>query len=234
MSKKKKKIVGFIPARGGSKGIRRKNLADLYGLPLLAYTTIAAYSSILTEVWVSSNDSIILDTAKIYGANTLQRPENLCQDNSTTEEAVEHFLKHVKCDVVVLIQATSPLLTSGDIDRGIEKFLMGNYDSLFSVVRETDMLLWKFGKKRKSEKENIYIQPANYDPQDRMRRQTREKNAYMIESGGFFIFGQQFFNQNKCRMGGKVGFVEIPFWQSFQVDSYEDLANISKVMAHDK
>jgi len=232
MSKRKKKIVGFIPARGGSKGIPGKNITNLCGLPLIAYTIIAAYFSKLDEVWVSSDNSEILEVAKVYGAKTLQRPIELCQDDSTTEEAVEHFLKHVKCDTIVLIQATSPLLTSKDIDRGIEKFLTGNYDSLFSVIRETDMLIWKLSKKRRFEKENIYIQPANYNPQNRMRRQTREENAYMIESGGFFIFSQQFFNQNKCRMGGRVGFVEIPFWQSFQVDTKTDLSNISKVMIH--
>ena len=227
MKKKKKKIVGLIPARGGSKGIPGKNLVDLCGLPLLAYTVLAAYSSMIDEVWVSSDDKNILEIAELYGAKSLQRPSKLCQDGSTTEEAVAHFLECVDCDIVVLIQATSPMLAAEDINRGIEKFLLGKYDSLFSAVRETDMLFWKLKNKRG------HVRPVNYDPQNRMFRQTRAENSYMIESGGFFIFNKKFFNKTHCRMGGKTGFIKIPFWKSFQVDTYEDLANISKVMLHE-
>lgn len=223
---KKKRIVGLIPARGGSRGIPNKNIADLCGLPLLAYTTLAAYESVLDEVWVSSNSKKILKTAEVYGARPLKRPNKLCKDDSSTESAVDHFLKHVKCDIIVLIQATSPFLTSKDINRGVKKFLMGGYDTVFSAVRPDDMLLWKI------KKDTSFVLPANYNPRNRGRRQIRGANPYMIESGGFFIFSRKSFNRTHCRMGKKVGFVEIPFWKSFQVDTKKDLANISRLMAH--
>jgi N-acylneuraminate cytidylyltransferase len=223
---KKRRIVGLIPARGGSRGIFKKNLVDLCGLPLLAYTILAAYDSVLDEVWVSSDDKDTLNTAKIYGAKPLKRPDKLCKDTSTTESAVDHFLKHVKCDIVVLIQATSPFLTSEDINRGVEKFLTGKYDSVFSAVRPDDMLIWKVRCEN-----SPYAVPKNYNPRNRGRRQTRGANPYMIESGGFFIFSKKFFNRAHCRMGKKVGYVEIPYWKSFQVDTKEDLINISRMMA---
>ncbi len=218
------KIVTLIPARGGSKGIRKKNIRDLCGLPLIAYSIIAAYHSKVEEVYVSTDNKEIGQVSETYGAKVIDRPGIFCRDDSPTEEAVSHFLECIECDVIVLIQATSPMIDSEDIDRGIDKFLEMKYDSLFSAVCPEDMLFWLDGKKG--------LKPANYNFKNRMTRQTRKGPKALIESGAFYIFSKEFFMRSTCRLGGKIGYVEVPFWNSFQVDSSEDLHNIYKLMDH--
>lgn len=220
MKSEKKKIVALIPARGGSKRIKTKNIVDFCGMPLIAYSIIAAYYSEVEEVWVSTDDEAIERVSKVYGAEVIRRPGELCRDNSPTEEAIEHFLKFVNCDIVVLLQATSPMLTSADINRGIEKFLEGNYQSLFSAAIPEDMLLWGTRKR---------LESLNYDFRKRGRSQDREKDI-IIETGGFYIFSRELFERENCRLGGKIGYIEVPFWTSFEVDTPEDRSNISKLM----
>ncbi|KKN66214.1 hypothetical protein LCGC14_0473550, partial [marine sediment metagenome] len=142
MSKRNIKVIAMIPARGGSKGIARKNIVDLNGLPLLAYSIISSLGSNVSETWVSTEDSEIEEIAKVYGAKVLRRPVILAEDETSTEAVVEHFLGKVNCDVLVLIQSTSPMILAKDIDGGLEKFFREGYDSLFSAVKTNDMLFW--------------------------------------------------------------------------------------------
>ena len=213
------KIAALIPARGGSKGIKNKNIIDLNGMPLLAYSITAALKSKVNEVWVSTDSNKIKIVAELYGAKVIDRPEELATDDASTESVIQHFLeKRKNIHVVVLVQPTSPMILPLDIDAGIDKFIKGKYNTLFSASKTNDILLW-----------NDRLEPINYDPMNRGTRQSR-KGFTLHENGAFFIFSKKFFVRRKCRLGGKVGYSEMPYWRSFQIDDKEDLANIKKLM----
>lgn len=135
-------IVGVIPARGGSKGIPRKNIKPLLGRPLIAYTIIPALQSrLLADVVVSSEDEEILSTAASYGAKVIRRPQELASDEASTIPVVLHALDAmendggVKYDAVMLLQPTTPLRRTGDIDGALQKLITTGADSIISVVQ---------------------------------------------------------------------------------------------------
>ena len=124
------KIVSIIPARGGSKGLPRKNIVDLSGLPLISWTINASLKSkYIDRTIVSSDDAEILEIAQNHGAEIIHRPSNLASDSSTSEVVLEHALNVLddqgtgKIDYIVLLQPTSPLRSCNDIDAAFEKLL---------------------------------------------------------------------------------------------------------------
>jgi CMP-N,N'-diacetyllegionaminic acid synthase len=217
------KVVSLIPARGGSKGIPRKNLTILAGKPLIYYAIKALQESLADEVWVSTDDKEIKDASLVFGAEVLDRPSELAGDKSTTEEVMLHFIENVDTDILILVQCTSPLVRAQDINDGIKMVKSKIYDSVFSAVSlaKNDILLWSEYKS--------YFTPMNYDIIDRGRRQEREGNLY-IETGSFYITTRNGFINSKCRLNGRIGVVEIPLWNMFEVDTIEDLKNIEKLM----
>ena len=216
----KKATLALIPARGGSKGIKNKNIVEIDTLPMVAYAILAAKAvSGIHEVYVSSDNKRILQKAETYGAVPLRRPSELAQDRSSTESVVAHFLNNVSCADVVLIQPTSPMLKAEDLEAGLAKYREGEYDSLFSAVKTNDTLIW--------DEDSVY--PLNYDPRNRGRRQTRSRYI-LIENGAFFIFSRKCFTKNLCRLAGKIGYSEMPYWRSFQVDDMQDLNHIRTLM----
>lgn len=215
--RKRMKIVGLIPARGDSKGIKLKNIQPIGGYPLIAHSILTLKAAGI-EVFVSTDSAKIGAIAKLYGANIVERPEQYAMDNSPTEQAIGHFLENVPCTTVIMVQCTSPLLRPNDIQAGLDKFLAGAYDSLFSVVAHNDLLIW-----------DDHLKPWNYRPERRGRRQSRHRKTY-VESGGFYIFSRQIFEAHRCRIAGRHGVQEVPFWQSFQVDTKHDLKMIDKII----
>jgi len=212
--------VAIIPARGGSKGIKKKNLQPIGTLPMFVYSVVAARSvSAIQQVIVSSDDATILEQAELYGAIPHKRSLHAATDGASTESVVYNVLKTVKADNVVLIQPTSPMLLAEHLIKGIEKFERGGYDSLFSASVMEDMLVW----------DKISMYPINYDPQRRMTRQTRRR-ALLWENGAFFITKRNVYIEQHSRLGGKIGYHEMPFWRSFQVDDKDDLQNIRTLM----
>lgn len=130
-----RRIVGLVPARGGSKGIPRKNLAPLGGRPLLRWTIDAAKgSSTLTDVVVSTDDDEIAAAAE--DAQVLRRPSTLAADETPMREVVLHALDELEpCEVVVLLQPTSPLRRSAHIDEVVNLLLETGADSVVTVTR---------------------------------------------------------------------------------------------------
>lgn len=117
-------ILGVTPARGGSKGILRKNIRPIAGKPLLAWTIEQAKASkLLTRYVVSTEDSEIAKIARSRGADILKRPAKLASDAADTLPVLQHALDAIPADIVVLLQCTSPVRSSGLIDRCIERFL---------------------------------------------------------------------------------------------------------------
>ena len=124
-------IMGITPARGGSKAIPGKNIKMIAGKPLIAWTIEAAKrSSLINRYIVSTEDAEIADVASSYGAEVLNRPPELAGDDVPTVEVLRHATLSVPCDVVVLLQATSPIRRDGLIDECIREFLNNGYDSL--------------------------------------------------------------------------------------------------------
>ncbi|MFZ5639688.1 MAG: cytidylyltransferase domain-containing protein [Bacillota bacterium] len=139
---KGKRILGLIPARGGSKGLPGKNIRPMLGKPLIAWTIGQALAcKYLDKVIVSTDDEKIADTAKKYGADVpFFRPEELATDEARSVDVIFHALDFFKqqnyeFDYVVLLQPTSPLRTTNDIDRSIISLIENDdrADSLISV-----------------------------------------------------------------------------------------------------
>lgn len=140
-------FVALIPARGGSKGIPRKNLAKLNGRPLIAYTIEAARaSSHIASVYVSSDDDEILSVAADMGCHALRRPNEFATDEATANDVVRHFIDQILPSQekawIVYLQPTSPLRTAGHIDAAIQAITGADETSLVSV-RELDVSPFK-------------------------------------------------------------------------------------------
>jgi CMP-N,N'-diacetyllegionaminic acid synthase len=130
-------IVGLIPARSGSKGIPRKNLVTLFGKPLIAWTIEAAHASRrLTRTVVSTDSPELARVARELGADVpFLRPAELAQDETPMTDVVRHAVEQLGgCDVLVLLQPTSPLRRAEHIDAAVDLLLASGADCVVSVV----------------------------------------------------------------------------------------------------
>lgn len=214
------KIVSVILARGGSKGIPNKNIINIKGKPLIAYTIEASLNSKSQETWVSTEDERIKKESIKYGAKVLDRPSEFSTDTSQSEEALVHFAKKVQCDLIVFIQPTSPLLRHTYINQGLE--LMSDYDSVFSAYKEHWQARW--GTTPYSRKTS----PINWEINNRPRRQD-VKSTY-VENGAFYINSRDSILKTHLRYFGNIGIVEMPLFESFQIDEPNDLKLINKLL----
>lgn len=124
-------ILGITPARGGSKSIPKKNIKVVAGKPLIAWTIEAAKrSELITRYVVSTDDEEIAGIAKACGAEILKRPASLATDETPLLDVLKHVVGEIPCDIVVLLQATSPIRHEGLIDECIREFIDKGYDSL--------------------------------------------------------------------------------------------------------
>lgn len=137
---KNKKILGVITARGGSKGVPKKNIKLLKGKPLIAYSILQAQKSkYIDKVLVSTDDKKIAEISKKYGAEIQMRPEEFARDNTPHLPVLQYVVKQLeeegyKTDIIVLLQPTSPFRANGEIDKAIKKFMDNpKADSLTSV-----------------------------------------------------------------------------------------------------
>lgn len=140
-----KKILAIIPARAGSKGIKDKNIIDLNGKPLIAYSIEAGLKSkYIDKVVVTTDGQEIAKVAKLYGAEVpFMRPDYLSSDNAKTIDAVMHCIDELKkigeeYDYMVLLQPTQPLRQPWHIDEAIELILEKNEEALVSVSKVKD------------------------------------------------------------------------------------------------
>ena len=205
----------LIPARGGSKRIPRKNIIDLSGKPLISYSIEQALK-ISENVYVSTDDSDIARISEKYGANVLIRPPEISGDYSKTEDVVYHFLDNEDTDVLILLQATCPLIKSEYILNGID--LMNQYDSVISVIREIGFYWDTNGT------------PLNFILGNRSR--TQDMDAWYKENGSFYITTKHLFKKTGLLSAGKVGFVEMPYANSIDIDTFEDLKLANSVLMH--
>ena len=169
------RILGLIPARGGSKGVPRKNIKLLGKKPLIEYTLDdAKKSKLLTQIVVSTDDEEIAIVAEIAGCKPpFIRPSQLAQDTSTTLEVVQHTIaffesQNIFFDAICLLQPTTPFRESDCIDIAIKKFINSKADSLISVldIPEEYNPHWAF-----QENENGFLNIATGEDEIISRRQ---------------------------------------------------------------
>jgi len=141
---KNRTFLAIIPARGGSKRLPRKNVLDLNGKPLIAWSIEAGVkSSYINKVLVSSDDSEILEISKQYGAETIIRPDELASDTATTFDAIKHSIENSEpYDYVILLQPTSPLRDTKQINEAIDLLIEKNADAIVSVCEMDHSPLW--------------------------------------------------------------------------------------------
>lgn len=149
------KVLALIPARGGSKGIKDKNIYDIDGKPLIAYSIIAAQNSkYVDDVVITTDSEKIKEVSESFGANVpFLRPAELASDNSKTIDAVVHATNTLKelgrdYDILLLLQPTCPLRTTEDIDNSLELFVSKGCVALVSVnkVKEHPILMRKINE----------------------------------------------------------------------------------------
>ena len=184
----KLKILGIIPARGGSKGIPSKNIKELDGMPLIAYTIKAALNSNLTHVIVSTDSQTIADIAISYGANVpFLRPDNLATDTASSMPVAIHGLlemeKLFECqyDAVMLLQPTTPFRTTEDINNAISLLIEKETDSVISVVDVGGT----HPARMKYLKEGLLIDPPFCEEKENQNRQ--ELEPMFIRNGAIYL-----------------------------------------------
>lgn len=219
--------VAIILARGGSKGIPKKNILDFCGKPLIAWTIENCRQGGADSVWVSSDSDDILDVAKAYDAEIIKRPEDISGDFATSEAGWLHAIGFIEnaigkpIDWVLAPQVTSPLREAKDVALGLEKAATGEWDSFFSCSIAEDLFFWE-------RKDDGTLDSVNYDWRNRKRRQDIPKQ--FIENGSFYLFKPEVLRTNNNRFGNKIGVVEMEFWKMFEIDSAEDLKMCSALM----
>ena len=224
-----KKIVAIIPARGGSKGLPRKNIIDLAGKPLIAWTIEAALKSkYITKTIVSSDDEEILNFSKNYGADVIERPDNLASDTATSESVVDHTIDFLQCngeefDILVLLQPTSPLRTSIDIDSAFEIMFDNNSTAIISVFETDNKILksFKYGV-------NGYIEGISNNKYPFMRRQDLPK-TYM-PNGAIYIVNIDAFRISRGFMTDRTSCYVMPITRSLDIDTELDLRSIERII----
>jgi CMP-N,N'-diacetyllegionaminic acid synthase len=140
-----KNILAVTLARGGSKRLPGKNILDLAGKPLIAWSIEAGLNSkYIDEVIVSSDSDKILNISKKYGTKIVKRPSALASDTATSFDAIKHTIdiRDEKFDFVILLQPTSPLRNNGHIDEALELLIKKNADAIISVTETDHSPLW--------------------------------------------------------------------------------------------
>ncbi len=178
-----KTFLAIIPARGGSKRLPRKNVLNLAGKPLIAWTLEAAKKAIyLDKIVVSSDDSEILKISAEMEIDTIVRPAELASDTASTFDSVEHAIKNIgtKFDYIVLLQPTSPLRTEVHINEAIELLFEKSADAIISICESEHPPLWS----------NILPSDgslANFIPEEVRNKRSQDLPRFYRLNGAIYI-----------------------------------------------
>ncbi len=217
--------IAIIPARGGSKGVPRKNVRPLADKPLIAHSILDAKESKFTDkVYVSTDNLEIAEVSRKYGAEIIHRPEELAGDTASSESALIHALSEIEKtgispDLIVFLQCTSPIRTGTDIDNAIAKLKAENADSLLSVS-PSHRFLW--------EEVDGVAKSINYDYRHRLRRQ--DMQPQYVENGSIYIFKPWVLKKFGNRLGGKISLFVMSETASWEIDSAPDFEIAESLM----
>lgn len=211
--------LAIIPARGGSKGIPRKNIRRLCGMPLIAHTIHhcrEAHS--IQRICVSTDDQEIADIAKAHGAEAFMRPVEISGDTAESETALLHVLEQIKMtegqlpDITVFLQCTSPLITAHDIDGTVKKLYDSQADVVFAVTPRHPFL-WTIDS-------DGHAVASNHDHRHRPMRQ--DLPAQYQETGAVYAMRTAGFLKSKHRFFGSIFPYIIANERSIDIDTLVD------------
>jgi len=212
------KDIIVIPARGNSKGIKKKNLIPFCGKPLLFWTIMQAKKTKLkNNIYVSSENKEILNYAKKLGVHTVKRPMILSKDDSSSESAILHTIKSLNFKIrnIIFLQATSPLRKPKDIDNALKILNESKSDSLFSCHPAEDYFdVWALKNKK--------YKPLIIDFKNRKPRQLFHEKQ-VCQNGSIYIFKNEIILKKNNRLGGKIAVYEMEEWQSLQLDAIKQI-----------
>ena len=224
--------LAIIPARGGSKSIKNKNLVKINGTPLIKFTLEAALKcKKITEICVSSDDDKILNFSKKFNVTTIKRPKNLSLDNSPTHPVIKHCLKFYKKlkkipKNVIILQPTSPLRNTQHISQAIKKYEKNkSFQTLVSCIKvphnyEPNSLMFeKNGCLKFTKKKKIF---------------NRHKKKIFYARNGAAIYIIKYPLINKKIFGPKIIKYEMDEFSSIDIDNYNDLKLCKMIMKNYK
>jgi YrbI family 3-deoxy-D-manno-octulosonate 8-phosphate phosphatase len=208
-----------IPARGGSKGIPRKNLQTVGGVPLVARTVAAAIgASSIDLVFVTTDDEEIAGVARAAGAEVVLRPPDLAGDTASSESALLHALTEIvelgaeSPTTIVMLQCTSPFTTAADVDGTARLVIDGTADSAFTAAASHGFL-WRTGADGAA--------AVNHDAAHRPRRQDREPE--FVETGAVYAMDTAGFLAHRHRFFGRIELFEVAPEHALEIDLPHDL-----------
>ncbi|MDR3627007.1 MAG: acylneuraminate cytidylyltransferase family protein [Ignavibacteriaceae bacterium] len=227
-----KKIISIIPARGGSKGLPKKNILQLNGKPLIAWTIEKALQSkYIDRIFVSTDSEEIAGIAEKFGCNVpFLRPEEFARDSSPSSEAIIHALDCFeklgeRFDYIALLEPTSPLRKMNDIDLSIKKIINNeNADCLVSVGEihtEHPFIIKKMDFEG-------FVSPYISNAKSIYQRQQADK-AY-FPYGVIYLSKIESYKKNKTFYLEKTLSYEIERWQNYEIDDIEDFMIIEKII----
>jgi N-acylneuraminate cytidylyltransferase len=215
-------ILCIVPARGGSRGIPRKNVTPVGGKPLIAWTLEHARESrYIDEVIVSTDCDEIAFTCGHYGVTIHHRSPETATDTAASELALREVLAsrhHV--ELCVFLQATSPMRAAGDIDGAITLLRQRGLDSVFSG-RRVEGYLW-----RTTSNPLVGLVPLH---SKRVTRQYSDVDSYE-ENGSIYVFQPQVLDRYRCRLGGAIGVYPMHPLDGYQIDEPQDIPFIESLM----
>ncbi|MFE0498557.1 cytidylyltransferase domain-containing protein [Streptomyces albidoflavus] len=218
------RVLAVIPARGGSKGVPGKNLAEVGGVPLVARAVHACRTArLVSEVLVSTDDPAIAEAARAAGATTVERPAPLSGDTATSEAAVLHALdtdeaRHGRLvDVVLLVQCTSPFLTADDVD-GVTAAVLEGADTAVTAA-PFHGFLWRDLATGATPSSGHGV---NHDAAHRPRRQDRPED--LLETGAAYAMRGDGFRAVRHRFFGRTALVRTDPARVLEIDDPHDLA----------
>jgi YrbI family 3-deoxy-D-manno-octulosonate 8-phosphate phosphatase len=223
--------IAIIPARGGSKGIPRKNFLPLAGKPLVAHSILQAQQvPAISRVIVSTDDEEIAAVSREWKAEVILRPAEISGDTASSESALLHVLDSLKekegfePELVVFLQATSPMRAPDNITCAIEALKREGADSLFSSCR-VEGFTWRLA--------GGIVKPVDYDPAMRPRRQDLPGETWE-ENGSFYLFKPWVLRKFNSRLGGKISLYRMSVLDSFQIDEPGDFEFIEHLMKFER
>ncbi|MDE5591838.1 MAG: acylneuraminate cytidylyltransferase family protein [Helicobacter sp.] len=222
-------LLALIPARGGSKSIKKKNLALLGDKPLLYYTIKAAKESeCIQEIVVSSEDEEILEYAKSQGVSILKRPKELAQDTSRSNEVVEHCLKHYpNYEEFILLQATSPFRRAEHVEQAYEKFKKEDSQALISVCTYEKTILKAFVLNERGCLKGICNDSFPFMPR-------QELPEVFMANGAIYLGKVKNFLKNPTFLAEQTSYFLMDTLSSLDIDEPSDLQKANEILKEQK
>lgn len=214
--------VVILLARGGSKGIPRKNVLDFCGQPLIAWSIQQAFDAGVQRVIVSTDDFEIASVAARYGAEVVNRPDDLAGDDAPGDAAVVHAADELRLSdatTLVIPQVTSPLRMPHHIVEIQQLVSEGAYDSAFSAVRIDDICVWSMESSPRS---------LTYD--FRVRAMRQDRSPLVVENGSLYCTQLGAMRSSQNRLNGNIGIFLMPKWTLPEIDEPDDVRQCAVLM----